>query len=77
MPFNNGTSTVDIDLLTQVEGSSASKPTYSAVTSRSYHTGVVNVLLMDGSVRTVGNAVDLTTWRSLGTRSGGEVVGNY
>jgi prepilin-type N-terminal cleavage/methylation domain-containing protein len=65
---------VDIDVLTQVEGSHVSKPTYSAVTSRSYHSGLVNVLLMDGSIRSVRNSVDLNTWRAYGTRAGGEVA---
>jgi hypothetical protein len=32
---------------------------------------------MDGSVRSVTRNIDLTTWRALGTRSGGEVVGDY
>ncbi len=69
--------TVDIDLLTQVEGSSPSKPTYSAVTSRSYHSGgVVNVLLMDGSVRSVTKSVAQATWRGYGSRNGGEVPGD-
>ena len=51
--------------------------TYAAVTSRSYHSGGVNVLFMDGSVRFVRNAIPLATWRALGTRAGGEVVGDY
>lgn len=66
---------VDVDVLTQVEGSHASKPSYSIVTSRSYHTGgVVNVLLMDGSVRAVAPSVNLAAWRAYGTRDGGEVA---
>jgi prepilin-type N-terminal cleavage/methylation domain-containing protein/prepilin-type processing-associated H-X9-DG protein len=74
--YNASGVTVDIDLLTQVEGSSATKPTYSAVTSRSYHSGgVVNVLLMDGSVRTVTSSVNQAAWRAAGTRNGGEVIG--
>jgi prepilin-type N-terminal cleavage/methylation domain-containing protein/prepilin-type processing-associated H-X9-DG protein len=44
---------------------------------RSYHTGGVNTLLADGSVRFVQNGVTLVTWRALATRSGGEVVGDY
>ena len=76
VPFTTGGATVDIDLLTQVEGSHATKPTYSAVTSRSYHTGgVVNVALMDGSVRTVTAAVTLDAWRAAGSRNGGEALG--
>jgi prepilin-type N-terminal cleavage/methylation domain-containing protein/prepilin-type processing-associated H-X9-DG protein len=48
-----------------------------AVTANSYHTNGVNVLLCDGSGRFVSNAVALSTWRALGTRNGGEVVGDY
>ena len=43
-------------------------------TVRSLHIGGVNVLLCDGSVRFVTNAIDLNTWRGLATRSGGEVI---
>ena len=64
----------DIDFTSQQEGKSASQITYAAVTSRSYHPGMVNVLLMDGSVRSVADGVDVTTWRALGTRRGGEVM---
>ena len=38
----------------------------------SYHTGGANLLLLDGSVRFTADAVDLTTWRALATRAGGE-----
>jgi prepilin-type processing-associated H-X9-DG protein len=48
---------------------------YSAARSR--HPGGVNVLLADGSVRFVRNAIDLATWKALGTMDGGEVIGNY
>lgn len=75
VPFDAGGVTVDLDVLTQVEGSSATKPTYSAVTSRSYHTVGVNVLLMDGSVRLVSNSIGLANWRAAGSRNGGEVIG--
>jgi len=51
--------------------------TYAAVTARSFHTGGVNSLLMDGSVRFITNGITLFNWRALGTRSGGEVVGDY
>jgi prepilin-type N-terminal cleavage/methylation domain-containing protein/prepilin-type processing-associated H-X9-DG protein len=46
-------------------------------TARSYHPGGVNVLLCDGSVRFVPNTIDLVTWRSLSTRAGGEVTGDF
>lgn len=55
----------------------AGRPTYAAVTSRSYHVGVVLSALMDGSVRSISENIDLNVWRSLGTRSGGEVVGDF
>jgi prepilin-type N-terminal cleavage/methylation domain-containing protein/prepilin-type processing-associated H-X9-DG protein len=46
-------------------------------TARSYHAGGVNVLLADGSVRFVRDAIPLAVWRSLATRAGGEVVGDF
>jgi len=42
----------------------------------SLHTGGVNVVLCDGSVRFVANGVSVATWRGIGTRNGGEVLGN-
>ncbi len=66
--------TFDADFNSRQEGSSATLPTCAAITARSYHGGgVVNVGMMDGSVRTVRNSISLATWRALGTRSGGEV----
>ncbi|MFM7152272.1 MAG: DUF1559 domain-containing protein [Gemmataceae bacterium] len=65
----------DIDLLTQVEGSHVSKPSYGAITSRSYHaSGMVNVALMDGSVRSIAPTIHISVWRALGSRNGGEVI---
>ncbi len=49
----------------------------SITTARSYHTGVVNVCMCDGSVRTASDSIDLQTWRAVGTRGGGEVVGDW
>ncbi len=62
----------DIDFIGQAEDSSTTVPTYAAVTSRSYHSGLVNVALMDGSVRVVTNNVDRAVWQAASTRTGGE-----
>jgi len=42
--------------------------------ARSYHPGGVNVGFCDGSVRFIKDSIALTTWKAVGTRSGGEVV---
>jgi len=39
-------------------------------TSRSYHPGVVNLALADGSVRCINDAISLSAWRVLGSRAG-------
>jgi prepilin-type N-terminal cleavage/methylation domain-containing protein/prepilin-type processing-associated H-X9-DG protein len=65
----------DVDLVLATESNLGD--TYAAVTSRSYHTGGVNVLLMDGSVRFVRDAVPLAVWRALATRQGGEILGDF
>jgi prepilin-type N-terminal cleavage/methylation domain-containing protein/prepilin-type processing-associated H-X9-DG protein len=68
----------DIDYNSRQEGNSATALTYAAITARSYHTGgVVNVLLMDGSVRPTTKAVTQTVWRNLGTRAGGEPSADF
>jgi len=65
----------DVDQLSGNEGS-ATRITFDAVTSRSYHSGgIVNVLLMDGSVRSVTSSIDPFAWRAAGTRNGGEAIG--
>lgn len=38
----------------------------------SRHTNGVNFLFADGSVHTINNSIDPTTWAALGTRDGGE-----
>jgi prepilin-type processing-associated H-X9-DG protein len=77
VPFTNPAdgSILDVDQLSSNEGS-ATRITFDAVTSRSYHSGgIVNVLLIDGSVRAVASTIDPFAWRAAGTRNGGEVIG--
>jgi len=50
---------------------------FSHKAARSRHSGGVNILLGDGSVRFIRNSIDLATWRALGTMNGGEVLGNF
>jgi prepilin-type processing-associated H-X9-DG protein len=45
--------------------------------ARSRHTGGVNLLLADSSVRFVADGVNIATWQALGSRAGTEVVGDY
>jgi prepilin-type N-terminal cleavage/methylation domain-containing protein/prepilin-type processing-associated H-X9-DG protein len=51
--------------------------TYFHVSASSYHTGGVNVCRADGSVKFVTDSIDFATWQALGSRAGGEVLGDY
>ena len=80
VPYANGGVTYDADFNSWQEGKdgNAGKPTYAAITSRSYHSGgTVSVALLDGSCRSISKTIDLNTWRALATRSNGEVVGDF
>jgi prepilin-type N-terminal cleavage/methylation domain-containing protein/prepilin-type processing-associated H-X9-DG protein len=44
------------------------------VTARSDHPGGVNVCMGDGSVRFVGNSIDVGVWRGMASRNGGEAM---
>jgi prepilin-type N-terminal cleavage/methylation domain-containing protein len=64
----------DIDYNSWQEGlrGNAGKPTFAAITSRSYHGSLVVVARMDGSVGSINDQVDLAIWRAMSTRAGGE-----
>ena len=47
------------------------------VAARSRHPGVVMALSCDGHVQTVDSTINLLVWQALGTRAGGEVVGEF
>ncbi|QDT66318.1 DUF1559 domain-containing protein [Calycomorphotria hydatis] len=44
---------------------------------RSNHVGMANVTLCDGSVRSINENIDLTTFRNLFSRNDGEVIGEF
>jgi len=50
---------------------------YGIVPPRSMHTGGVNAVLGDGSVRFINNSIDLITFQRLGHRSDGNPLGNF
>jgi prepilin-type processing-associated H-X9-DG protein len=70
--YTNGGTEYDIDFNSMREGITSTSITFGTVTSRSYHSGVVNSVFMDGSVKSIPNSIDPIVWRALGTRAGGE-----
>lgn len=75
VPINSGGMDYDVDFISATETNLGD--TYAAVTARSYHDGLVNVLMLDASARSVASSIALQTWRALGTRAGGEVLSEY
>jgi hypothetical protein len=76
-PHNDAGTIRDIDFVSSREGISATAETFGVFTSRSYHVGIVQSLLMDGSVRSISENIDINVWRALGSRNGGEFVGEF
>ncbi len=70
VPYYAGQTTYDVDFTSQQEGRSAIRATYAAITSRSHHIGIVNVLMADGSVRSLKDNIARQTWRAMGSRGG-------
>lgn len=50
---------------------------FALTAARSAHPGGVHVLLCDGSVKFVSNAIDLTIWRGISTRRRGEIIAGF
>ena len=63
----------DIDWTNAREGKHDTARTYAAVTARSHHAGVVNVVRMDGSAGPIADDIELQVWRAASTRNGQEV----
>lgn len=74
VPYDHDGTTYDIDFNSVQEGKRADQPTYAAITSRSYHPGVVSVGMLDGSTRAVNDSISLNVWRAMGTAAGGETI---
>jgi prepilin-type processing-associated H-X9-DG protein len=47
-------------------------PDSGIFSATSWHSGAVNLLLLDGSVRTVADSIETSVWRAISTRAGGE-----
>ncbi len=77
VPYVFGGDSYDTDFISYREGTHVTRVAYGAITSRSFHEGIVQVVMMDGSGRAVSENIDTGVWRGLGTRGGGEVVGEF
>jgi prepilin-type N-terminal cleavage/methylation domain-containing protein len=77
VPHDDGGTIRDVDWVNIREGNNATESTYGVFTARSFHTGVVQGLLVDGSVRSFSDNVDRGLWRAAGSRAGGEVAGEF
>lgn len=74
VPYQRDGETLDADYNSWQEGKNGTtgQPSYAIVTSRSFHPQSVQVAMVDGSVQSIRDEIDLATWRALATRSGGE-----
>ncbi len=76
-PHTVGSITHDVDFVSSREGVSATDSTFAIISSRSWHEGIVQSLLMDGSVRAISENINLQTWRDLGQRNDGRPLGEF
>jgi len=67
-------SNIDYNSWQEGRNGTAGEPTYAAITARSHHSGVVHAAMMDGSVQSLADSIDLAVWRGLGSRASGEIV---
>ena len=71
--LNNGVA-VDVDFMSSRLGVSATAISYGAAQARSYHAGVVQYLMMDGSVQSASGEIQRDVWQAMGTRAGSETI---
>jgi prepilin-type processing-associated H-X9-DG protein len=76
VPFTFNGQVVDGDYNSWQEGKnySSGQPTFAVITSRSHHSGQVQVALVDGSVQNINDNIDLPVWRAMATRAGDETA---
>jgi prepilin-type processing-associated H-X9-DG protein len=55
-------------------GNTPDLPDRGMIGAQSYHSGGVNVGMLDGSVKFIKDSINLQTWGSISTVSGSEVV---
>ena len=65
-----------VDFAYTINNTSTTSP-FSDASFRSQHTGGAHFLLTDGSVRFISQNIDGNTYGYLGSRNGGEVVGEF
>jgi len=77
--YSSGGQSYDVDYTYNAEAilTPTPPPYYAAVTARSFHVGIVSTLLMDGSVRSISENINLGTWRNLSSRADGQVIGEF
>jgi prepilin-type processing-associated H-X9-DG protein len=71
--YNNPADGLEYD----VDRNNSNVVDYACITARSYHANGASALFMDGSVRFITNSIPQATWRALGTRNGGEPIGDF
>jgi prepilin-type N-terminal cleavage/methylation domain-containing protein len=73
--YRRGANEYDVDFTSARMGPGTNRQGYRIVTARSFHPESVHGLRMDGSVQNYSSSTDQAMWRALGTRSGGEAIG--
>ncbi len=58
----------------RVDGCGGCNPDGAITNAQSYHSGGVNCLMTDGSVRFIKDSISWATWWSLGTKGNGETI---
>jgi len=77
VPYTTGGKTYDVNFTNARFGPGTPRQGVRLVLARSHHVGMAHALLMDGSVRPVSSNIDQALWRAVGTRAGGEVIGEF